>query len=90
MRKIADLLLQRSLAACVQIQGNLESHYRWKGTTEVSSEWSCTIKTRRDHVPQIIELIQQHHPYDVPEVIVIPILDGSEAYVSWMREETEG
>ena len=89
-RKIADALVQRRLAACVQIVGPVTSVYRWEGKVETATEWQCLIKSRRDLLERLIEAIQGLHSYRVPEILALPVLGGSAAYLEWLEEETRG
>lgn len=88
-RRIADALIGARLAACVQIGGPIISVYRWQGKVETSAEWRCTIKTRHALFRQVKELIEREHPYDVPQIVALPILEISENYGDWLRAETE-
>lgn len=85
--RIATELVDRQLAACVQVSGPVESTYRWQGKIERTEEWICTAKTLEEHFPAVEKLISELHPYDVPELIATPIVAGSEAYLSWLRTE---
>jgi periplasmic divalent cation tolerance protein len=85
--QIAAELVSRRLAGCVQISGPIVSTYRWQGKTETSEEWMCTIKTERGQLEGIRELLAEIHPYDVPELIATPIVDGSEKYLAWLKEQ---
>ena len=85
---IARSLLERRLAACVQVAGPVESHYRWKGALERSTEWLCLIKTRRANYAAVEAAIRANHSYEVPEIIACPIETGSEPYLAWLRDET--
>ncbi|MCL4167303.1 UNVERIFIED_CONTAM: hypothetical protein GTU68_003218 [Idotea baltica] len=85
--RIATELVDRRLAACVQIAGPITSVYRWEGAVETSQEWLCTAKTTAEHWPEIERLIGELHPYDTPELIATPIERASEAYGSWLREQ---
>ena len=87
--RIAQILVERRLAACVQVMGPIESCYRWKGTLERSAEWLCLIKTRRANYAAVEAAIRANHSYEVPEIIACPIEAGSEPYLSWLRAETE-
>lgn len=87
--QIAADLVDRNLVACAQIVGPVRSVYRWKGTVEFTEELLLSLKTRSTHVEVIKQAIMQLHPYDVPELIVTPIVDGSEKYLTWLREQTE-
>ncbi len=83
-RDFAKTILDLRLAACVQINGPIESHYRWKGSLETASEWRCLIKTHTTCTPDLRACLAGH-PYDVPEWIVCPIIDGTPEYLDWMR-----
>jgi periplasmic divalent cation tolerance protein len=87
--RIAAELVSRRLAGCVQISGPITSTYRWQGKTENSEEWMCTLKTGRGQLADIRKLIEEIHPYDVPELIATPIVDGSEKYLAWLKEQLE-
>jgi len=85
---IARALVEERLAACVQVLGPITSTYRWKGAVETSEEWQCWAKTRRDLYEKIEQAIGRLHSYEVPEIIAVPILAGSEGYLAWLEEET--
>ncbi len=87
-RKIAQSLVEQRLAACVQIVGPIESVYRWKENIETAAEWQCWCKTRRAKYEAVVEVIQQFNSYEVPEILVLPIIDGSAAYLKWLADET--
>ena len=84
--KIASALVEERLAACVQIVEPITSVYRWQGTLEKEAEILLLIKSSRDLVPRISELLDRLHPYDVPELIATPIVEGSSAYLSWLED----
>jgi len=86
--RIASALVEGRLAACVQIVGPIESVYRWQGKVETAAEWQCWIKTRRVHYVAIEAAIRGLHSYEVPEILAVPIVAGSEAYLKWLSEET--
>ena len=88
--RIAKLLVERRLAACVQVAGPVESHYRWKGNLERSTEWLCLIKTTRMNYPAVEAAIRASHPYEVPEIVACPIESASASYLAWLRAETDG
>lgn len=87
-RRIADLLVENRLAACVQIGGPITSVYRWQGKVERAQEWQCHIKTRQDLLDDVSEAIREIHPYEVPEIIAVPIVAGSRDYLTWLEEQT--
>ncbi|MCX6620069.1 MAG: divalent-cation tolerance protein CutA [Acidobacteria bacterium] len=87
---IAGRLVERRLAACVNILPRIRSVYRWKGAVEKAEEWLLTIKTRRHLFARLTREIQALHSYDVPEVIALSIVDGSDQYLDWLEAETDG
>jgi uncharacterized protein involved in tolerance to divalent cations len=82
------VLVTERLAACVNLLPEMDSIYRWKGQVEVDRERQVIIKTTARCVPQLEARIRQLHEYEVPELIVLPITGGSEAYLRWIREST--
>ena len=88
--QIAAELVSRRLAACVQVSGPIVSTFRWQDKVETAEEWMCVIKTDRAHIVSIQKAFETIHPYDVPEVIATPIVDGSEAYLKWLGEQLGG
>jgi periplasmic divalent cation tolerance protein len=88
--KIARSLVEGCLAACVQVLGPVTSTYHWQGSIQSSREWICLIKTRADLCTQIEEAIRKIHPYEVPEILAVPILAGSKSYLEWMEKEVRG
>lgn len=85
---LAEKLLQAKLATCVQIQ-KIKSFYTWNGKIERSDEYLLSIKTRTDLFENIFEFIKQKHSYEIPEIIQIPITNGSDEYLAWIRESLE-
>jgi Uncharacterized protein involved in tolerance to divalent cations len=85
--KIAMTLVEKKLAACVQIAGPITSNYRWKGNIETAEEWQCVIKSRGDLYEEIERAIKSVHPYEVPEIIAVPIVAGSGDYLEWLQGE---
>jgi periplasmic divalent cation tolerance protein len=84
----AHELVEARVAACVNLLPPMESVYRWEGAVQRDPERQLVIKTSRDRVGDLWERLRERHPYDVPEFIVLPIVDGSEAYLGWIREST--
>ncbi len=88
--KIAGILIEKRLAACVQIVGPVLSIYRWKENIERAEEWQCHIKTREGLYGAVEAVIRANHPYETPEIIALPILQGSREYLTWLHGETQG
>ena len=84
---LARGLIEQRLAACVNILPGVESVYRWKGELETASEWLLIIKSRRDLFPALRAAIEKLHTYEVPEIIALPIVEGSESYLEWLARE---
>lgn len=86
--QIAAELVDGRLVACAQISGPIKSVYRWQGTVEFTEEVVLQLKTTSNHVEAVKQTIDRLHPYDVPEIVVVPIVDGSDSYFRWLRDET--
>ncbi len=82
--RIASALVERQLAACVQISGPINSTYRWQGNVETSEEWLCTVKTRNDLYAEVEQAIKELHSYDEPEILAVPVQAGSSGYLDWL------
>jgi periplasmic divalent cation tolerance protein len=87
--RIAASLVAKQLAACIQVSGPIESTFRWKGQVEVTQEWTCTIKTRRDLYADIEQAIRELHSYEQPEIIAVPVVAGSENYLRWLSDSVQ-
>lgn len=85
--RIAGLLIEARLAACVQIAGPVTSIYRWKGKVESAQEWQCIIKSRADFFDKVAAAIKAAHSYETPEIIAVPVIAGSREYLDWMSDE---
>jgi periplasmic divalent cation tolerance protein len=85
--KIAETLVDKRMAGCVQIIGPITSIYRWKGKIEKAEEWLCQIKTKRELYSEVEETILRMHTYETPEIISIPINAGSKKYLQWLNSE---
>ncbi|MBZ5615130.1 MAG: divalent-cation tolerance protein CutA [Acidobacteriia bacterium] len=85
-RSIAQTLVGRQLAACVNIAPQTESVYRWHGEVETATEWLLVIKTTAEVFDRLRETLTELHSYELPECIAIAIEDGSAAYLEWMGQ----
>ncbi len=85
-RRIARRLIEEKLAACVNITQPIQSVYRWEGKIESSKEYLMFIKSKRDLFPQIKTEISIIHSYHTPEIICLPIIDGSPNYLQWIND----
>ena len=83
---IAKDLVERGLAACVQIVGPIRSVYRWKGKLEDEEEFLLLLKTKAALLPEIEKRLEVIHPYEVPELLAVPVTGGGNAYLDWIRE----
>ena len=88
-RRLADGLLDQRLAACVQTLA-IQSAYRWKGAIQREPEQLLLIKTRAALYPAVEAHLRAHHPYELPEIVYLPIAAGSPDYLRWLAAETEG
>lgn len=86
---LAHAMVAMKLAACVNIIPAMLSVYAWEDSIETSEEWQLMIKTRKDSLGDLSAFIKKVHPYEIPEMIAIPIMAGSEAYLGWMNNWLE-
>jgi periplasmic divalent cation tolerance protein len=86
--RLARGLVEARLAACVNLVGGVRSVYRWQGELQQDDELQLLIKTRRSLWPELQRFVTEHHPYEVPELLVVPIEAGSERYLAWLFEQT--
>jgi periplasmic divalent cation tolerance protein len=82
--RISAVLIERRLAACVQVHGPIASRYRWQGKVETAREWICIAKTETAHYPELEATIRELHSYDEPEIVATPIVAGSKGYLDWI------
>ncbi len=83
--QIAEALVAARLAACVQILGPITSTYRWQGAVETAREWLCLIKTEQRRYAEVEAAILALHPYDVPEILAVPVTAGHAPYLAWLN-----
>lgn len=83
-QRIARVLVERKLAGCVSFVGRVISLYRWKGRVERAKEMLLLIKTTEKNFTQVKKTIEANHPYEVPEILCLPVKRGSAAYLKWL------
>ena len=86
---LAELLVKEKLAACVNILPGARSVYEWKGEIEKEQEYVLLIKSRADRIEVLEERLLAEHPYELPELIAVPIESGSQAYLSWIDSQLD-
>jgi periplasmic divalent cation tolerance protein len=87
--QLASLITSSRLAACAQIAGPIASTYWWKDKLETAEEWQITFKTLQSIYPELEALLKRHHPYEVPEIVAVPVLTGNSAYLDWIAAEVK-
>jgi periplasmic divalent cation tolerance protein len=87
--KIAGTLVEKRLAACAQIVGPITSYFQWQGKLESAEEFLCLLKSRKDLFAELESTVKNIHPYDVPEILAVPISTGNVSYLGWLEEELE-
>ena len=86
---ISKEIVEKRLAACVQVVGPIKSTYWWKEDIEQAEEWLCIVKSRRDLYEELEKAIKSIHPYEVPEIVAVPIVSGSQSYLEWLDQEVK-
>lgn len=89
-QSLARQLLERRLVACVNLVPQVTSMYWWEGKIQEDSEVLLIAKTRAERVEELKRVVPELHPYDVPELVVLPVEDGLPAYLSWVKTEVGG
>jgi periplasmic divalent cation tolerance protein len=87
---LAHRLVAEMLAACVNVVPGVTSVYRWEGEIQQDREWLLVVKTQRDVLDNLVPRVQALHSYEVPEIIALPVVGGSEAYLHWISREVHG
>ncbi|MCU1257137.1 MAG: CutA1 divalent ion tolerance protein [Bryobacterales bacterium] len=87
--RLARMVVERRLAACVNILPPVRSIYRWRGTIEESAESLLLIKTSRPRFDELSAALRAAHSYEVPEILALPVVAGSPDYLAWLEKETE-
>ena len=88
-QRIGRALVERRLVACVNVVPGVTSIYAWKGAVETSQELLLVIKTRRRRFDALRAALLELHPYEVPELVALPVADGGPAYLEWIRTSVE-
>ena len=88
-RRLAEMLVEKRLAACVQILPEMQSVYRWQGKVDSSREWLLLAKTTQERFPAVRDAIRKLHSYDLPECVAINIEDGSSDYLQWLTDSVQ-
>jgi len=88
--RLARGLVEARLAACVNVIAGLRSFYRWEGQVQDDPEAQLLIKTTGGRLEALKSHLTSHHPYDVPEILALPVREGGAAYLDWVRGETSG
>ena len=86
---IARAMVEERLAACANLVPSVSSVFRWEGRIEREEEVLIILKSRRMLLDRLVERVRELHSYEVPEVVALPIVGGSDAYLDWLRKETE-
>ncbi|HMI81985.1 MAG TPA: divalent-cation tolerance protein CutA [Solirubrobacterales bacterium] len=87
--RIASALVERRLAACVQVVGPIVSRYRWQGAVEQEREWQCLAKTTGGAYERVEAAIRELHSYEEPEIVATKIVAGSPGYLAWVEENVD-
>jgi len=87
--RLADMLVEKRLAACCNILAPCRSVYRWKGAVQHDEEHPMLIKTSSERYPEMEKALRAGHPYELPEIIAVPIERGLPAYLEWVAAETK-
>ncbi len=86
---ISREVVEKRLAACVQVVGPITSTYWWEEEIQTTEEWLCIMKSRSDLYNELEEAIKSIHPYEVPEIVALPIVSGSQSYLDWLEQEVK-
>jgi len=87
-RRIASALVEERLAACVNLVPGIISIYRWDGGVQEDAEVLLVVKTNEARCSELADRVRELHPYDLPELLALPAVGGSAAYLDWVRQET--
>src|SRR3954453_12308230 len=87
--RLADLVVTKNLAACVNILAPCRSVYRWKGAVQHDEEHPLLIKTTAERYPELEKALRAVHPYELPDIVAVPVERGLPAYLEWVADETK-
>jgi periplasmic divalent cation tolerance protein len=85
--RIARALVEERLVACVNVVSGVRSVYRWEGAVQEDAEVLLVVKTRADRAGDLVDRVVELHPYELPEVLLLPAVGGNPPYLDWVREE---
>jgi periplasmic divalent cation tolerance protein len=88
--RLAGIVVEQRLAACVNVIAGIQSYYRWQGRLETAEECLLVIKSSEGQFPALRAALERAHSYEVPEIIALPIVDGSVNYLSWLADNVGG
>ncbi|MQA82139.1 MAG: divalent cation tolerance protein CutA [Streptosporangiales bacterium] len=86
--RLAESVVGARLVACAQVVGPIRSTYRWDGATTTDEEWLLVMKTAGDRLDELVAHLRDAHPYDVPEIVAVPVVGGNPDYLAWLTAET--
>ncbi|MFN2309176.1 MAG: divalent-cation tolerance protein CutA [Gammaproteobacteria bacterium] len=86
---LARAMVEARLAACVNVLPGIRSIYRWQGALQSDSEALLILKTRQDRFGALAAALREQHPYELPEIIAVPVSDGLSAYLAWIDHNTD-
>jgi len=86
--RICAAVVEARLAACAQVTGPIRSTYWWRGKLERADEYFLIMKTTQDRFAELARVIRENHSYEVPDIVAVPIVNGTEDYLGWISEET--
>jgi periplasmic divalent cation tolerance protein len=86
--QLSQMAVEARLAACGQVSGPITSTFWWDGALDTAPEWTVVFKTTDDALPALLDHLRANHPYDVPEILVTPVVGGNPDYLAWVARST--